>query len=114
MGVLAMRKRIGISLMAALLVTYIFPLAAEAAQWEAVYVYAVDDLNDEAIIIRENGDVYWIEYGVGVLSIWRYEGKAVYIYSPGIFAGVTSRVYLPDGDQDARIWNSEYLGNIYY
>ncbi|WP_122922067.1 hypothetical protein [Brevibacillus nitrificans] len=50
-----------------------------------------------------------IEYGVGVISIWMYEGKTVFISSPGIFAGAGSKVILPDVNQEAPIWNSTFV-----
>jgi len=40
---------------------------------ESVFLKYVDDTNYNAIIVRSNGDEYFIEYGIGVLSIWRYE-----------------------------------------
>ncbi len=59
---------------------------------EAVYVSKVLDSSDQVIIRRRNGEVWLLEYGVGVISIWQYEGKAVLIKSPGIFGGVGSPV----------------------
>jgi hypothetical protein len=67
------------------------------------------DSDYKAIIQRRNGEMYLIEYGVGVISIWRYEGKAVLIHSPGLFCGVGSSIILPDDDQKARIWNAEQI-----
>ncbi|GEN35923.1 SH3 domain-containing protein [Aneurinibacillus danicus] len=81
---------------------------------EVVYVDKVDSIKNQAIVVRKSGDVYFIEYGVGALSTWQYEGKTVYISSPGIFAGVGSHLILPDHEgQKARIWDSKYVGNIY-
>ncbi len=76
---------------------------------EAVALLKVMDSNCRAIIQRRNGEMYLIEYGVGVISIWRYEGKAVLINSPGLFCGVGSSIILPDADQKARIWNAEEI-----
>lgn len=81
------------------------------ADTEAVIMLKVMDSDSKAIIQRRNGDQYLIEYGVGVISIWRYEGKAVLIHSPGLFLGVGSSVILPDDDQKARIWDSKLLGD---
>lgn len=80
---------------------------------EFVYLAEINDSEAQALIVRENGDVYSIEYGVGVISIWRYVGESVVINSPGLFAGVGSTIVLPDDEQEAKIWNSEYVGNIY-
>lgn len=76
---------------------------------ELVYVYKVLDLNNKAIIVRRNGEMYLIEYGIGVLSLPFYEGKNVYIYSPGVFAGVGSKIIIPDRKQEARIWDSQLI-----
>lgn len=76
---------------------------------EAVAVLKVMDSDYKAIIQRRNGETFLIEYGVGVISIWRYEGKAVLIHSPGLFCGVGSSIILPDDDQKARIWDAEQI-----
>jgi hypothetical protein len=76
---------------------------------EAVFVKKVMD--DNAIVVRANGEIYLIEKGVGCLSLWRYEGKRVYVNSPGLFLGVGSSLLIPDADQQCRIWNSESLGS---
>ena len=74
------------------------------------YVYVQKTMDDKAIIVRQNGDAYLIEKGVGCLSLWRFEGKTVLINSPGLFLGVGSELLIPDAQQKCRIWNSEYLG----
>ncbi len=79
------------------------------ASVEAVYVRKVLDSSDQVIIQRRNGEVWLLEYGVGVISIWRYEGQAVLIKSPGIFGGVGSEIILTDDDESAPIWNAEEI-----
>ncbi|HUI07262.1 MAG TPA: hypothetical protein VL486_09680 [Verrucomicrobiae bacterium] len=69
----------------------------------------VMDIESKAIIQRANGEMYLIEYGVGALSLWRYEGKVVLVYSPGLFLGVGSSIVLPEVEEKARIWNAERL-----
>lgn len=91
----------------------LLPSYAFADNFEAVYLYNYSSLDNMALIVRSNGDIYAINYGIGALSIWRYKGGAVYISSPGIFLGVGSTLVLPNG-KTARIWGSEYLGNCYY
>jgi hypothetical protein len=83
-------------------------IAHAASEW--VYVFKVMD--DNSIIVRKNKQAYQIEKGVGCLSLWRYEGKAVLISSPGLFLGVGSKLLIPDVDQQCRIWNSSELGDI--
>ena len=72
-------------------------------------VLKVMDRDNKAIIQRRNGESYLIEYGVGVISIWRYEGKAVLIHSPGLFCGVGSSINLPDDNQKAPIWKADQI-----
>ncbi len=104
--------RIKVALRIAFFILVLFPSKAIAASVEAVYVSKVLDMDYKAIIVRSNGDAYLIEYGIGVLSLWRYEGRTVLIYSPGLFAGIGSKIIIPERDQEARIWDSKYLGNI--
>lgn len=89
-------------------VAILFACAAARAGTEAVFVKKAMD--DTAILVRANGDTYLIEKGVGCLSLRRYEGKRVYISSPGLFLGVGSSLLIPDADQQCRIWNSELIG----
>jgi len=77
---------------------------------EEVFVAKIMKLGDEAIIVRNNGEAYLIEKGIGCISLWRYEGKKVLIHSPGLFLGIGSKLIIPELDQECRIWNSEYLG----
>jgi hypothetical protein len=77
---------------------------------EAVLLQKVDEINDKAVIMRRNGEQYEIQYGVGVISISSFLGKAVVINSPGIFLGVGSSIVLPGRDQSARIWDSTPMG----
>jgi len=79
------------------------------AKIERVAVLKVMDIESKAIIQRANGEMYLIEYGVGALSLWRYEGKVVLVYSPGLFLGVGSSIVLPEVEEKARIWNAERL-----
>ena len=84
------------------------PPRIDTSHLEWVYLY--DDLEDyRLIIVRATGEVRLLEYGIGCISIWRYEGRNILIYSPGIFAGIGSKIMLPDEDQECRIWGSEYL-----
>jgi len=90
------------------LIGFYIPVVLAGAEW--VLVAKVLDDDDKGIIVRNNGDAYVIEKGVGCLSFWRYEGKRVLISSPGIFLGVGSKLILPDAGQECRIWDSKALG----
>jgi len=78
---------------------------------ESVAIVKVLADDYKAIIQRKNGDQYLIQYGIGVLSIWRYEGRSAVVESPGLFLGVGSKLILPESDQTARIWNAARIGD---
>lgn len=90
----------------------VLALIAQSAYAASEWVYLYKAMDDNAIVVRENGDAYQIEKGVGCLSLWRFEGKAVLITSPGMFLGVGSELILPDANQKCRIWDSSSLGSI--
>ncbi len=67
-------------------------------------------INDNRVLItRSNGEGWILEKGIGLLSLGLYEGRQVLIYSPGLFAGIGSKIILPERDQECQIWNSEFL-----
>lgn len=78
------------------------------AALEGVVVLKVFDSANKVIVQRANGEIWLLEYGIGCLSMYRYEGKAIYIVSPGFFAGIGSKIILEDGGE-CRIWDSEQL-----
>lgn len=80
------------------------------AATEFVTVVKILSNDDHGIIVRNNGNAYQIEKGVGCLSFWRYEARQVLVSSPGLFLGVGSELILPDDDQKCRIWDSNDLG----
>jgi hypothetical protein len=93
----------------AILVAVLSFTGSVQAGLEAVYVKKVIDSKDEVIIQRRNGEVWLLEYGVGVISLWRYEGQAVLIKFPGMFGGVGGEIILADDDETATIWNAEEI-----
>jgi hypothetical protein len=93
------------------LVAVMILIACSTAHAEVEAVTVRKAMDDKAIIVTSNGGIYLIEKGVGCLSLWRYEGKRVYVNSPGLFLGVGSSLLIPDADQQCRIWNSESLGS---
>lgn len=74
-----------------------------------MYVIHADSLDRQAIVERSNGEQYLIEVGVGCLSLQFAEGDTVVIVSRGMFAGIGSRLVLPDRNQDCRILRSERI-----
>jgi len=82
--------------------------------------YLTDDLGGyKAIIEDAHGSKYLIEYGIGCLSLWRYEGsiaKKLYIDIGGSFLdGIGDTLYLLDTDDKCKIWDAKQLsaGSIY-
>lgn len=81
----------------------------EASKAESVYIIHADSLDRHAIVERSNGEQYLIEVGVGCLSLQFADGETAVIVSPGLFAGIGSRLVLLERDQDCRILRSEKL-----
>ena len=73
-------------------------------------VYVLKAMDDHAVIVRQNGEAYLIEKGIGCLSLGRLEGRAVSISSRGLFLGIGSRLTIPDRNQDCRIREHELIG----
>ena len=73
--------------MKALLVALLILFVCSTADAGVEAVLVKKAMDDKAIVVRANGEMYLIEKGVGCLSLWRYEGKRVYINSPGLFLG---------------------------
>jgi len=92
------------------LIWSLFTFSYAYSSVEVVYIAKVMDNDDNAIIIRRNGEAYLIEKGVGCLSLWQYEGKEVLITSPGLFLGIGAHLLIPDSNQKCKIWNSEFIG----
>lgn len=90
--------------------TLIFVSSANSATTEYLHLYKV--LNNSAIVVRSNGEIFNVEYGVGCISLSRFEGRSVLVSSPGIILGIGSSLILSDVDQKCRIWSSEPLGYV--
>ena len=66
--------------------------------------------SDHILIRRRLGELWILEYGVGCLSLSiMLPGKEIIIYSPGLFAGIGSKILIPSRDQECRIWDSTRL-----
>jgi len=72
-------------------------------------VRKVFDFDYRVVVERRNGQLWIIEYGIGCYSLWLYEFRTVYIYSPYSFAGIGSKVVLPDRGQTCSIWDAIQL-----
>jgi hypothetical protein len=71
---------------------------------ESVLLVKHLDTANKVIVRRRNGDSYILDYGIGALSMGRYEGRQILINSPGLFAGIGSSIILPGEGQTAKIW----------
>jgi len=94
------------------LILLLYAISINNALAGAEFVYVFKVINDNAIIVRKNGNAYLIKKGFGCLSLWQYEGKKVLIYSPGLFLGIGSKLLIPELNQNCRIWDSKYLGSF--
>lgn len=86
----------------------LFPIASWAGA-EYVGVVGVYQTKSMVQIVRRNGEEWLLTYGVGCLSLWKYDGKTIVIEYPGLFGGVGGSIILPEDNQTCRIWNSEQL-----
>jgi len=73
------------------------------------YYLLKESSSDEIIVEDSEGDQYLVEYGAGCSSMWRYEGKYIYIDVTGYLNGVGDTIYLLDDEQDCRVWDVEEL-----
>ena len=76
---------------------------------ESVLLVKHLDSANKVIVRRRNGDSYILDYGIGALSMSRYEGRQILINSPGLFAGIGSSIILPGDGQTAKIWSQSPL-----
>src|SRR3989344_1290683 len=92
---------------------------AEADSFKRYYVTKVLDSDDKIIVEDSWGDKYIVEYGIGCLSMWRYEDEYIHINVGGAFLdGIGDTIYLLDSDDECRVWDAEELdsgsGGYYY
>lgn len=95
-------------------------LSSEELNLKQYYVSEVFDSDDKIIVQDKYDNVYIVEYGIGCLSMWRYEDKWIYIDIGGSFLdGISDRIYLFDSQDDCKVWDvsdnsSGYGSNIDY
>ena len=76
------------------------------------YVTKVLDSSDDVILEDKFGDQFLVEYGIGCLSMWRYEGKTIHVDIGGTFLdGISDQIYLFDSDDSCKVWDAEELGS---
>ncbi len=90
------------------------------AQQDAEYVgiVEVDTVHNVAVIVRGDGEVYRVNFGIGCLSMSMHRGGTVVVVSPGLFAGIGSTIVIPDTNETCTIWSSdrvtaEYVSVVY-
>lgn len=68
---------------------------------------------DLVLVQRENGEAWILRYGIGCISLPLYSGRTVFVYNPaGFFAGIGSRILIPDGRGACSIWKATKLGRL--
>lgn len=78
------------------------------------YVIDVLDNTDKIIVNDANLNKYLVEYGIGCLSMWRYEGKTIQIDIGGSFLdGISDEIYLFDSDDNCRVWDADEIKPSY-
>lgn len=76
------------------------------------YVTKVLDSGDDVILRDKFGDQFLVEYGIGCLSMWRYEGKTINVDIGGTFLdGISDQIYLFDSDDSCKVWDAEEIGS---
>jgi len=86
--------------------------SSEELSLKSYYVRSVIDSEDNIIVVDSYGSEYLVEYGIGCLSMWRHEGKIIYIDIGGIFLdGIGDTIYLFDSDDDCRVWDADLVGS---
>lgn len=74
------------------------------------YVQTVNDSDDQIVVTDQKGNHYLVEYGIGCLGIWNYEGKSIYIDIGGSYLdGIGDTIYLFGRDQNCRVWDGDSI-----
>jgi hypothetical protein len=76
---------------------------------EAVGVGKVDDLSEHVYVGRQDGSLWYLEYGAGCPGMDLYEGRTVDVVSTGLFAGAGSKIVLPDDGETCLIWDAQQI-----
>lgn len=86
---------------------------SETLNIKKYFVDSVIDSKDNIIVVDKYGTKYLVEYGIGCLSMWRYEGKNIDIDIGGSFLdGIGDRIYLFDSNDDCKVWDADELSSI--
>ncbi len=73
--------------------------------------FILSDIGSDQILVEDtSGYDYLVEYGIGCLSMWRYENKYIYIDIGGYsLDGISDTIYLFDSDDECRVWSSDSI-----
>jgi hypothetical protein len=87
---------------------------AEQVNLKRYFVESVIDGEDKIIVSESrSGSRFLLEYGIGCLSMWRYEGKYIDIDVGGSFLnGISDQIYLFDGDDNCKVWDADEISSI--
>jgi len=76
------------------------------------FVISVNNGKNEIVVEDKYGDKYLVEYGIGCLSMWRYENKYIDIDTGGLFLdGISDKIYLFDSGDECQVWNVKKIDN---
>jgi len=77
------------------------------------YVEDIVDSSDKIIVSDTLNQRYLVEYGIGCLSMWRYDNKFIHIDVSGVFLdGIGDTIYLFDSSDECRVWNVDNLDSL--
>jgi len=83
---------------------------ADEVNLKDYFVHQVFDSDDKIMVEDSYGDLYLVEYGIGCLSMWRYEDKYIQIdIGGGYLDAISDRIYLFDSDDDCSVWDVDEL-----
>lgn len=86
----------------------------EEVNLKKYFVEKVIDGDDKIIATNSKGTTFLVEYGMGCLSMWNYEGRSIDIDVGGAFLnGIGDRIYLFDSGDDCKVWDAEKLSGNY-
>ncbi len=105
-----MKKPVFIGGILLFFITFLLSFPNEAnADLKKFFVIKVLDSSDEIIVEDNWGDKYLVEYGIGCLSMWRYEDEYIYIDTGLFLDGIGDTIYLFDSDDECRVWDAEEI-----
>ena len=77
------------------------------------YVEDIVNSSDKIIVSDTLNQRYLVEYGIGCLSMWKYDNKFIQIDLGGSFLdGIGDTIYLFGSSDECRVWNVDNLDSL--